>query len=136
MGEGAAPTTTHVRYPPLVPRSPNQVCKLSWAPDGSLAVPGRNAGEIVILERETWKVAHRLKEHRDSVNIIAYHPAGTHFASASLDGEVRGAVPPRCSSCTDTNQRICMVGCGRFCCGMLARWRASNAGNTILLSMP
>ena len=51
-------------------------------------VPGRANGEVVVLERETWKITHRLKEHRECVNIVAFHPSGSHFVSASLDGEV------------------------------------------------
>jgi len=54
-----------------------------------LVVPGRATGEIVVLERETWKITHRLKEHRECVNIVSFHPSGSHFVSASLDGEVR-----------------------------------------------
>ncbi|KAG2335670.1 WD40 repeat-like protein [Suillus weaverae] len=65
---------------------------LAWTPDGTRLLSAGSRYDHTIREWDalTWQqVGHPWKGHKDRINAIAIHPAGTFVASACNDGHIR-----------------------------------------------
>lgn len=61
---------------------------LALQPTGNL-VAGTKRNKVVLWDASTKKKTATLTGHRRTVNAVAFHPKGTHVASASSDGTVK-----------------------------------------------
>ena len=72
----------------VLPIPTERVACLALSPDGSYAVVGTHAGEVLVLDLDS-EVPHELLGHDDTVFAIWISPDGEEIRSASRDGTVR-----------------------------------------------